>query len=74
VGHAKPTGYRGRWVWAGMATLGGWASPAMGAAFWVTPNPRDTVVGGHGPEWRHWVQGRNQDFECGGTIFFFFSN
>jgi hypothetical protein len=30
VGYARPTGYHGGWVWAGMAALGGWASPGMG--------------------------------------------
>jgi hypothetical protein len=57
VGHARPTGYRGGWVWAGMAVLGGWALSAMGAAFWVTLDPRGIVVGGRGPKWRRWVGG-----------------
>jgi hypothetical protein len=35
VGHAGPMGYHCGWAWAGMAALGGWASPAMDAAFWT---------------------------------------
>jgi hypothetical protein len=37
VGHARATGYHGGWAWAGMAALGGWASPAMGG--WVAGQP-----------------------------------
>jgi hypothetical protein len=34
---------------------------------WVTPEPRGTMVGGRGPEWRRWVGGCRRPW-VGGSL------